>query len=450
MENTGEWREVREDAIATMSRYVQFDTTNPPGDEIVAAEWLKEQVIERGITTDVTLYESAPGRAALIGRIEGEEDLKPLVLNHHMDVVPADPSHWSHPPFGGEVADGYVWGRGTLDTKCLGVMHLLALERLVREGVTFRRPVIFLAVPDEETGGSQGMGWLVEHHLDELDPQWVWDEGGGGFVGLMGDQPMFGVAVAEKQIQHLRLVATGEAGHGSMPHDDNANVTLMQALNRILAPRPMRVNDVTAAMFREIAASQRFPLSLLLRHIDNPLILELAGQKLAASKTMNAMLRDTISLTTLKAGYQVNVIPERAEAGVDCRLLPDTNAAEFRRWLETAIADQRVNVETIKTSVPTAISPIESPFMDAVRHAVERHVPDSLVFPLQMPGGSDSRFFRARDIPAYGFGPFLLEVSEIDRIHGVDERISVENLVLGVKMAYEVIRELCVAQEGRR
>ncbi|MDY6878599.1 MAG: M20/M25/M40 family metallo-hydrolase, partial [Chloroflexota bacterium] len=431
--------------VATMSRYLQFDTSNPPGNEMVTAEWLKDQLIRRGITSDIATYESAPGRAVLIGRIEGCEPLKPLVLNHHMDVVPADPAQWSHPPFGGEVAEGYVWGRGALDTKDLGVMHLLALERLVREGVTFRRPVIFLAVPDEETGGSQGMSWLVEHHLNELDPEWVWDEGGGGVTGMLGDQPMFGVAVAEKQIQHLRLVATGEAGHGSMPHDDNANVTLMHVLERVLKPRPMRVNDVAATMFREMAGAQKFPLSFLLRHIDNPLILRLAGRQLAAQKTTNAMLRDTISLTMLKAGYKVNVIPERAEAGIDCRLLPDTGAAQFRRWLETTIADERVKVEEIETSTPTAISPITSSFLDAVRHAVARHVPGAVVFPLQMPGGSDARFFRAHNIPAYGFGPAVLEMSEIDRVHGVDERISVENLVLGVKIACDVIRELCVA-----
>jgi acetylornithine deacetylase/succinyl-diaminopimelate desuccinylase-like protein len=338
-----------------------------------------------------------------------------------------------------------VWGRGTLDTKGLGVMHLLALERLIQEGATLRRPVIFLAVPDEETGGSQGTRWLVEHHLDELNPEWVWDEGGGGFKGLLGDRPMFGIAVVEKQIQHLRLVATGEAGHGSIPHDDNANVTLMRALDRILKPGPMRVNDVTSAMFREIARWQQFPHSLLLRHLDHPLMLRLAGRRLAARKPINAMLRDTISLTMLNAGYKINVIPERAEAGIDCRLLPGTDAAQFRRWLETTIGDERVKVETVETSAPTAISPLESPFVDAVREALARHVPDGIVFPLQTPGGTDSRFFRAQNIPAYGFGPFVVDMSEMDRAHGIDERMSIENLELGVKVAYDVIRKLCVA-----
>jgi acetylornithine deacetylase/succinyl-diaminopimelate desuccinylase-like protein len=443
------WDTVRDDAVATMVRYVQFDTTNPPGNERKAAEWLRDQLIERGITGDVTLHQSAPGRAALLGRIPGTEPLKPLVLNHHMDVVPADPGCWSHPPFAGEVAEGYVWGRGTLDTKGLGVMHLLALDQLIREGASFRRPIIFLAVPDEETGGSLGMRWLVEHHLDELNPEWIWDEGGGGIIfdsdgGMPGDRPLFGVAVAEKQIQHLRLVSSGKPGHGAMPHDDNANVTLMRALERILPSRPMRINAVTRAMFRAFADLQRFPISFLLRHIDNPLVLRLAASRLAANKMLNAMLRDTISLTMLDSGYKVNVIPERAEAGIDCRLLPDTDAAQFRRWLEETIDDGRVQVEAMETSDPTAISPIEGPFFDAVRGALARHVPDGLVFPLMVAGGTDSRFFRAHAIPAYGFSPMVIKMSEIERVHGIDERISIDNLVLGVKITCDVVRELCV------
>jgi acetylornithine deacetylase/succinyl-diaminopimelate desuccinylase-like protein len=443
MAHIDEWATIREGAVATLSRYVQFDTTNPPGNEMEAARWLADQLKQRGITSNITVYEPAPGRGLVIGRVAGSEPLKPLVLNHHMDVVPADPARWCHAPFGGEVADGRIWGRGTLDTKNLGVMHLLALDRLIRQGIAFRRPIIFLAVPDEETGGSQGMRWLVENHLDELDPEWVWDEGGGGFTGLMGDSPVFGIAVAEKQIQHLRLIATGESGHASMPHKNNANITLMEAIGRILKPRPMRINKVTAAMFRDLARTQKLPASFMMRHLSNPLILKLAGPQLAVNREINAMLRDTISLTMLQSGYKVNVIPEQAEASIDCRLLPDTDADQFRRWLETTIGDERVRVEVVETSTPTVISPIDSPFFDAVRHALARHVPDAISFPLQTPGATDSRYFRAHGVPAYGFGPFVIDTKELRCVHGIDECISVENLELGIKIACDVIEELC-------
>ncbi len=434
-------------AAGLLSRYIQFDTTNPPGSEAEAAHWLADQIRVLGVTTDITVFKPAPMRAILLARIGGSEDLAPLVLNHHIDVVPADAAAWSHLPFDGDIAGGYVWGRGALDTKSLGIVHLLALAELQREGVAFRRPVVLLAVSDEETGGSQGMGWLVENRLGELAPGIVWDEGGLGLKGVFGDGVFFGVAVAEKQIQHLRVVARGRAGHGSMPHDDNANVHLMQALERVLAPRPVRVNEVTRAMFAEIAATQTFPRSFLLRHLGNRLILALMASALTSDKLTNAMVRDTISLTMLESGYKVNVIPDRAEAAIDCRLLPDTDVAAFRRDLETAAGDDAI-VEEIETSPPTAMSPVDGAFVRAVRGAVAEHLDQALVAPLQMPGGSDARFFRQRGIPAYGFAPFVLTRDELDRVHGVDERISIENLRLGVAVAKGIIRRLCVEDDG--
>jgi acetylornithine deacetylase/succinyl-diaminopimelate desuccinylase-like protein len=435
---------IRADAVATMSRYVQFDTTNPPGNEMPAAVWLRDQLLGRDITKDVVIHEPSPGRGLVLAHIPGSEPLRPLLINHHMDVVAADPAQWTHPPFSGAVAEGFVWGRGTLDTKNLGIVFLLALESLLKEGTTFRRPIIFSAVPDEETGGSQGMRWLVENHLAALDPEWVWDEGSGGFKGLFGPQVMFGVAVAEKQIQHLKLVATGEPGHGSMPHNNNANITLLSALQRILSsPRPLRVNATAAAMFEAIAKTQRFPASLLLRNLSNPLMLSLAAKRLSADRLTNALLRDTISLNVLKGGYKVNVIPERAEAEIDCRLLPDTDAEEFHGWLRERIADERVKVEVIESSPPSGVAPLTTPFYRAVTNAVNRHAPGASVFPLLVPGGTDGRYFRQRGYAAYGFAPMILERQDISRPHGIDERISIENLALGIKMARDILKELC-------
>ncbi|MEW5717670.1 MAG: M20/M25/M40 family metallo-hydrolase [Chloroflexota bacterium] len=435
---------IRTDAAATMSRYVQFDTTNPPGNEMLAAQWLRDQLIARGITRDVTIHEPAPGRGLVLARIPGAEPLKPLLINHHIDVVAADPTQWTHPPFSGDIADGFVWGRGTLDTKNLGVVFLLALESLIKGGTKFRRPIVFLAVPDEETGGSEGMGWLVERHLAALDPEWVWDEGSGGFKGVFGPQLLFGVAVAEKQIQHLRLVATGEPGHGSMPHANNANVTLLNAIQRILAaPRPLRVNPTAAAMFRAIAATQKFPASFFLANLSNPLMLSLASKRLTTDKLTNALLRDTVSVNVLKAGYKVNVIPERAEAEIDCRILPETDAEEFRGWLRERLADERVKIEVVKASPPSGVAPFDSPFIEAATNAVNRHAPGAGIFPLLVPGGTDGRYFRERGYPAYGFGPMILERDDIKRAHGIDERISIDNLLLGVKMARDILAELC-------
>jgi acetylornithine deacetylase/succinyl-diaminopimelate desuccinylase-like protein len=439
------WNAVQEDALATMSRYVQFDTANPPGNEMAAAEWLRDQLVSRGITQDVVIHEPAPGRGLVLGRIAGREPLKPLLVNHHIDVVAADPARWTYPPFSGAIAEGFVWGRGTLDTKNLGVMFLLALDLLVKEGVRFRRPIVFLAVPDEEAGGGAGMRWLTEHHLAELDPEWVWDEGSGGLRGVFGERVMFGVAVAEKWSHDVRLVATGDPGHGSMPHANNAVVTLVDALERILrSPRPIHVSDVTAAMFRAIAGEQQFPASLLLRHVQNPLIQRALAGRLGANPLLGALLHDTVSLTILRAGYKINVIPEGAEAELDCRLLPDTDAAEFDRWLGARIADKRVRVEVGASSSPSGVAPMSGPFYETIHRAVAAHVPGAGVFPFQVPGATDGRYFRQLGYAAYGFGPVIMDREDIGRVHGIDERISAENLLLGIKIARDIIRELCV------
>jgi acetylornithine deacetylase/succinyl-diaminopimelate desuccinylase-like protein len=439
------WGAVRDDAVATMSRYVQFDTTNPPGQELAAAHWLADQLRARGITDDVAVHEPAPGRGLVLAHIHGSETLRPLLVNHHMDVVGADPAQWTHPPFSGTVADGHVWGRGTLDTKQLGVFFLLALEQLCKEGVRLRRPVVFLAVPDEETGGEVGMRWVVEHYGPALNPEWVWDEGSGGFKGLFGDRVMFGVCVAEKQICHVKLTTRGTPGHASMPHNDNANVRLLAALRRVLAaPRPIHINPTAAAMFRALADTQTFPVSALLGRADSSLVQHLIGGRLSRDPMLNALVRDTISLTVLTAGYKVNVIPEKAVAEIDCRLLPETDRDEFMSWLRARVADEGVLVEVSESSPPSGVAPLDDPFFTAVRQTIARHAPGSGSFPLLSPGATDGRYWRGQGYAAYGFGPMIVEASDLARMHGIDERISIENLLLGVKMTRDMIEALCV------
>jgi acetylornithine deacetylase/succinyl-diaminopimelate desuccinylase-like protein len=288
------------------------------------------------------------------------------------------------------------------------------------------------------------MKWLVEHHAAAIDPEWVWDEGSGGLKGMFGPGTMFAVAVAEKTVQWLKLIARGDPGHGSMPHRNNANVTLINALKRITdAPRPMRVNATAAEMFKAVAAKQSFPASLALRNLANPLMLRLAAKRLETDKLTNALVRDTISLNMLTAGYKVNVIPEKAEASLDVRLLPETDPQEFVRWLKARINDDRVQIETLQISPPSGVAPLDNPFYRAVTHAVNRHAPGADVFPLLMPGATDGRYWRMRGYPAYGFGPCILERADVGRVHGIDERISADNLLLGIKMTRDMIKELC-------
>ncbi|MCX7668457.1 MAG: M20/M25/M40 family metallo-hydrolase, partial [Anaerolineae bacterium] len=243
----------------------------------------------------------------------------------------------------------------------------------------------------------------------------------------------------------VRLVATGDPGHGSMPHANNADATLIAALNRILRhPRPAHINAVTATMFRALAGEQKFPASFLLRHVDQPLVSRLVIGRLAADKLLAALMRDTISPTILRAGYKINVIPERAEAELDCRLLPETDAGEFVRWLEATIADRRVRVEVGEAAPPSGVAPMDGPFYQAVQRAVAAHAPGAGVFPFLVPGATDGRYFRQRGYAAYGFGPVIMDRGDLGRVHGIDERISAENLLLGIQIARDILRDLCV------
>ena len=438
---------VGREATDLLSRYLRIDTTNPPGNERPAAEWLRDQLRDHGIP-DVSLYARDRNRPIVVARIPGDDNLKPLVLNHHLDVVPAVAEDWTHAPFDGVIAEGYVWGRGALDTKCLGIMHLLALARLIRENATFRRPIIMLAVPDEEAGGRDGMEWLVDHHLAELDPEWVWDEGGYGVDDMIPGQVMMGVAVAEKCVQQYRVRVTGQPGHGAMPHGDMAPAALIQGLDRVLSPRPIRINPVMQRLCEALADTMPFPASWMLRHMDNPLCRRLVGPKLASSGLLGAMMRDTISLTQLSADSKINVIPAQAEAGLDCRLLPETDPEAFREWLQERLNGHgsTVTIERLSDSQRASVSPLNNSFFGAIEAAVANHVPNAVVVPLLMPGGSDARFFRQRGIPAYGLAPAVIHQSETRRVHGIDERISIDNLVLGTNITYDIIRALCVAE----
>jgi acetylornithine deacetylase/succinyl-diaminopimelate desuccinylase-like protein len=440
---TIDWQSIGDEAARLLRRYIQIDTTNPPGNERRAAEFLAGLLETRGIAHAV--HESAPGRANIVARLPGEGDGGALVLLHHMDVVPADPDRWSCAPFRGEVRDGHVWGRGAIDMKGAGIMHLLALDLLQREDARRARDIVYLAVSDEEMGGEYGTQWVLDHLGAGLMPVWaVWDEGGFGLRDFFGPTPVFTVAVAEKQVLWLRLVAEGEPGHGGLPHDDNANDTLVRALDRLVAyETPLRVHAITDAMFKRIASTLPFPQSWLLRHLDTRWGLALARGALTSEKTINAMLRNTLSLTGLRAGGKANVIPERAEAVLDVRLLPGEDPDAFISSLAGVIADERVRIEVVQCPEPSTVSALEHPLFRAMADATARLVPDSVTVPMLTPGATDAAFFRRRGIDTYGMFPAIITPEELAGLHGIDERISIDNLRFGTRLVYEVLRDVC-------
>lgn len=437
-----DWNTIQNEAAQLLSDYIKIKSINPPGNEQQAADYLTNLLRKLGFEPQVFI--PAPNRANLIARLPGNNSKKPIILYHHMDVVEADPQCWSCDPFGGEIRDGFVWGRGTLDMKCMGIMQLLALDLLQHHVPNRKRDIIFMAVSDEEAGGSFGTGWMVENHWSDIEPEYVWDEGSFGMQDLFGPTPVFMVSVAEKGSLWIKLIAHGKPGHGGMPHDENAAAILLKALDRVLTLNSKYdLHPIPKLMFQKIGSILPFPKSFLLKNLHNPLIFRLVQPTLSANTSVAAMLKDTLSLTVLRAGAKENVIPERAEATLDIRLLPNRDPELFIRNLKTLIADERIEIEIIHLSEPSSTTEVNTEFYSVLSSVLQKLVPKSITVPLLTPGATDSCYFRRKGINSYGLIPIIINPGEIARFHGIDERISLENLRMGTQIIFEVLKKLC-------
>jgi acetylornithine deacetylase/succinyl-diaminopimelate desuccinylase-like protein len=430
-----DWEAVTKEATDLLARFIRIESMNPPGDEVDACAFLGAVLAAEGV--DHTTYDAGSRRVSLSATLPGDTSLRPLILLNHSDVVPVQEEFWTVEPFGGAVRDGQIWGRGALDMKGMAVMELMTFILLKRQSIALRRPLVLLSVADEEAGGAWGIEWLDRHHPELLDGEWVINEGACGFASLLDqDRPVFAFCPAEKTPLWLTLRARGPAGHGSMPLPNAAPVRLTGALQRINEwQRATRVLPVVDAMFDGLVQGR-----VLAERPD-------AGQIPALARVapqLRAMTTDTVSLTTSNYGVKINVIPALAEATLDCRLLPDRDPGEFLAELRGVIDDDDIEIETMFVS-PSGISPLDNDLTATARAVTREMMEDSLFVPVISPGFTDSRTFRRRGIPAYGFCPSLLKTEEFATIHGHDERISIENLKLGTQVIYEVTRRLCAA-----
>jgi acetylornithine deacetylase/succinyl-diaminopimelate desuccinylase-like protein len=374
----------------------------------------------------VRRYESTPERVILLARLPANAPIagrKPIVLLHHMDVVPADAKRWPLPPFAAEVRDGELWGRGAIDMKGIGVTQLYAFLALKNQPTKRTRDVILLAVPDEEAGGKLGARFMIENHYADLDPEYVLDEGGCGSRDLFAEGKLvFGIGVAEKKILWLKLRAEGIAGHGSQPHENNPNDRLVRALSRLLAaPPPMGELDV---------------IKTLRARIGQP----------ANNKYMRAIERSTIALTTLRSGVgdppKANVIPSLAEATIDCRVLPGTTKEQWLDELRKKLDDAAIAIDILYESVDPVVTPTDTSFYRALEASLLRHHPGAIVTPTLVPYGTDSNAFRPRGVKSYGLFPVVLPAAIIASMHGDSERLPIGELSGGIQVLYEALRDL--------
>ena len=425
------------EARSLLSEYIKIDTSNPTGSEEAGAVFLQNVLKGEGVSSDV--YLSAPGRANLLARLKGDGSRRPVLLLHHIDVVGAVEKDWTHPPFGGHICDDAIWGRGALDCKGLGIMELMAFLMLRRNGVPLRRDVIFLAVADEETGGEFGAGWFTKHYPDDVRAEFCLNEGGAGTVGVFGkNRKVFSLAFGEKGVVWLKVRARGKSGHGSMPHRENANDRLVGALSKVLHyETPIRIGR---GMRESLAEFGRGSLArgVLIRLIGNELVLNLFRKRLKSLPKINAVLRNTISLTNLKAGFKENVIPSESEAILDCRILPDQDPGEFIEQIRRIVKGEGIEVEVVKEAASSQ-SPVRTDFFNAIAAALRKNTPEAGILPMLAAGFTDSRFFRSIGAVAYGLVPAIFTPGEIEAMHGVDERISLESLMLGIRNTYDIL-----------
>ncbi|MFL6248498.1 MAG: M20/M25/M40 family metallo-hydrolase [Thermoanaerobaculia bacterium] len=430
---------VEREAEDALVAYLRIDTTNPPGNETAGATYLRDLLTREGI--DAKLVGDDPKRQAVYARLRADAPAeKALLLLSHIDVVPADPSLWRNPPFSGKREGGYIWGRGALDIKSLTIAQLMAVVDLKRRGAKLRRDVIFLAVPDEELGGVLGMKKLLEQHPELFENVgFVLNEGGSNETAV--DKVLFwGIEVQQKVPLWLRITADAAGGHAASGND-GATMKLIRALQAIDGiETPYRLTDVVARTAAISAAARSDGGGQRMRMLREPLDIARIEHDLPIG--YRSLLRDTITVTRLSAGSAVNVVPSRAIGEVDIRLLPGSSTSEMLAKVRAA-AGPHATVDVILAGEPTPETPASGELYDTLVRVFHASAPSSAVGPMVSPGTTDSRYFRARGIPAYGIAPFKVNYYDAEGVHGNDEKIRTRFFGEGVGVMRRIVREFC-------
>lgn len=439
---TPDWNGIAVEGQRILADYLRINTTNPPGNEILAARFLKEILEREGIP--VQLFDSAElgsGHVNLYARLKGNGSKRAIALVHHMDVVTATPSFWSVDPFSGITKDGYIWGRGAIDMKGEAVAHLMAMIALKRSGVRLNRDIVFIANADEEFT-STGALVFVKNHADLLkDVEYIITEATENRV-VNGKVDYFSVGVAEKRTFWQRLTVKGVPSHGSRPTRQNPVPRLVAALSRIAQyETPLHATPGVDKFFRDISRLYPEPRRSWLANVTKALENPEAREWILSDVYWNAYLRNTISLTGLTGSSKTNVIPPEASAEIDIRLLPDTDPAEMLATLKGIVNDTAVKWSTILEPKTPLESPTNTDLFRAIERAAKEREPNAFVTTPMQTGATDRPTYRKLGIVTYAIDPFKTEQAERQKgVHGNNERLSVENVIFGVRYVYDILR----------
>jgi acetylornithine deacetylase/succinyl-diaminopimelate desuccinylase-like protein len=455
-----------DELLETLRSLIRIPSINPPppdapDGETRVARWIAAALGDAGLRPEV--LELVPGRGSVVARLRGDgSGGEPLLLLSHLDVVPAAADAWTRDPFGADVADGYVWGRGAVDMKNLLAMELTVVRMLAAEaraagrdpaadpvpGLT--RDVILASTADEEAGGLNGIGWIISERPELLRAATAINECG-AVATTFGGRRFYPIGVAEKGYAIYRLTVRGAWGHGSMPRDDNAAVRAAAAITRLAVQGPPRPTPVMQAFLRGVADHVDAEPARLLQALasEDPRVGETALEATCdpiSARAVRALLRDTISPNMVHAGVKYNVIPGEATVEVDCRVLPGTSEEDMREIIDGRLGDlaRHIEVELVIHAPPVA-APVNDPLYRLLERTVIDHDPDGVPLPIMVPFATDAKHTAALGIPTYGFSPLRLDPDErfLERFHGVDERVGVGALRWGLPVLYDVVRRYC-------
>ncbi len=455
-----------DELVESLGALIRIPSINPvpddaPDGETRAARWIAAALTDAGLQPEI--LEMVPGRGSVAARLRGDgTGGEPLLLLSHLDVVPAPDELWTHGPFEGDLADGYIWGRGAVDMKNLVAMELTVVRMLAAEarvagrdpaadpipGLT--RDVLFLSTADEEAGGLNGIGWIVAERPELVRAAAAINESGAVATDF-GGRRFYPIGVAEKGYAVYRLTIRGTSGHGSMPRDDNAAVRAAAVVTRLNTQGAARPTEVMKAFLGGVADHLDGDPVRLLRALgsNDPRLGEAGLDALCdpmSARVLRALLRDTISPNIIRAGVKYNVIPGEATIELDCRLLPGTTEDDMREIVVSRLGDvaEFVTIE-LAIHAPPVAAPADSPFYELLARTVVDHDPTGIPLPFMVPFATDAKHTAVLGVPTYGFSPLQLAPDEpfLERFHGVDERVGLDALRWGLPVLYDVVRRFC-------
>ena len=449
------WSAIADETVRLLQGLIRLNTSNPPGNESIAASYIANILHEDGIQP--TVIETAPGRGNVIARLKGNGDAAPLLLYSHTDVVSVEREHWSVDPFGGIIQDGYIYGRGALDMKGIGAMQLAVFLTLARQMQADpdrlpQRDIILAATADEETDTNQGIGILVQRHPDLLRAEYGLSEFGGYSMYASG-KCFYPIQAAEKGTVWMHMRATGRPGHASVPHDDNAVVHLSRAIDKLSRARlPMHMSPTARAFISGLAdglgGAQGTGMRALLATGDqngSPL-LEHVVRDPGLVGELRAITHNTATPTGLIAGNKINVIPSYANAALDCRTVPGFGATEMIDELRRALGNDSDN---ITFQVDSVSDPVEfntdTPLYRQICQTLRKNDPYGIPLPSMLTGATDAKHVAKLGTVCYGFSPMKFRQGErfSDMVHGHNERVAIESLAWGVQTLYQVVSAFC-------